>query len=58
MLLPGEVSLAKTFEKSAEAIVGFGNELPKTAEVSPKNRRAERLSCSKCCKEAFRGSGI
>jgi len=27
MLLPGEVSVAKAVEKSAEAIVGFGNEL-------------------------------
>ena len=26
MLLPGEVSEAKAFEKSAEAIVGLGNE--------------------------------
>jgi len=28
MLLPGEVSGAKAAEKSAEAIVGFGNEPP------------------------------
>jgi len=28
MLLPGEVSVAKASEKSAEAIVDYGNELP------------------------------
>ena len=36
MLLPGEVSKAKAFEKSAEAIVGFGN------EPSSKRRRTHR----------------
>ena len=36
MLLPGEVSTAQAVEKSAEAIVGFGN------EPSQKRRRTHR----------------
>ena len=36
MLLPGEVSEVKAFEKSAEAIVGLGN------EPSLKRRRTHR----------------
>jgi hypothetical protein len=45
MLLPGEVlipAIWRVVRESAEAIVGFGNELSKTTEDSQINRRAER----------------
>jgi len=35
MLLPGEISTAIAVEKSAEAIVGFGNEPRVLGEDSP-----------------------
>jgi hypothetical protein len=53
MLLPGEVSVAKAVEKSAEAIVGFGNELPENGGGLTDKPKGRTLNRSKCCKEAF-----
>jgi hypothetical protein len=55
MLLPGEILMSASYvRKSAEAIVGSGNELSLNGGGSSRtNQRAERMSCSKCCREAI-----